>query len=112
MVGLYDGRKYQLFVDGENLQDLPKHLQKYSLVVTFNGSGFDLRFPLLSFGTNLYRQNSDLSRQVAEAKSDVQKANERIAILQGGIDRLSRTSKQDLPSAEGTKSGKSKKDSP
>lgn len=49
MVGLYDGRKYQLFVDGENLQDLPKHLQKYSLVVTFNGSGFDLRFLKLMF---------------------------------------------------------------
>jgi uncharacterized protein YprB with RNaseH-like and TPR domain/predicted nuclease with RNAse H fold len=49
MVGLYDGRKYQLFVDGENLQDLPKYLQKYSLVVTFNGSGFDLRFLKLMF---------------------------------------------------------------
>ena len=49
MVGLYDGRRYQLFVDGENLQDLPKHLQKYSLVVTFNGSGFDLRFLKLMF---------------------------------------------------------------
>lgn len=33
MVGLYDGRKYQLFVDGENLQELPKSLQKYSVVV-------------------------------------------------------------------------------
>jgi uncharacterized protein YprB with RNaseH-like and TPR domain/predicted nuclease with RNAse H fold len=49
MVGLYDGRKYQLFVDGENLQELPKHLQKYSVVVTFNGSGFDLRFLKLAF---------------------------------------------------------------
>jgi uncharacterized protein YprB with RNaseH-like and TPR domain len=37
MVGLYDGRKYQLFVDGENLQDLPKHLEKYSVMITFNG---------------------------------------------------------------------------
>jgi uncharacterized protein YprB with RNaseH-like and TPR domain/predicted nuclease with RNAse H fold len=49
MVGLYDGRKYQLFVDGENLRDLPKHLQKYPVVVTFNGSGFDLRFLKLAF---------------------------------------------------------------
>jgi uncharacterized protein YprB with RNaseH-like and TPR domain/predicted nuclease with RNAse H fold len=49
MVGLYDGRRYQLFVDGENLQDLPKYLQKYSLVITFNGSGFDLRFLKLMF---------------------------------------------------------------
>src|SRR5579863_8633569 len=49
MVGLYDGRKYQLFVDGENLQDLPQHLQKHSVVITFNGSGFDLRFLKLAF---------------------------------------------------------------
>ena len=28
---------------------MPKHLQKYSLVVTFNGSGFDLRFLKLMF---------------------------------------------------------------
>jgi hypothetical protein len=39
MVGLYDGRKYDVYVDGENLQDLPRRLQKYSVVITFNGSG-------------------------------------------------------------------------
>lgn len=49
VVGLYDGRKYQIFVDGENLEELPAALQKYSVVVTFNGSGFDLRFLKLAF---------------------------------------------------------------
>ena len=49
MVGLYDGRKYDVYVDGENLQDLPRRLQKYSVVITFNGSGFDLRFLRLAF---------------------------------------------------------------
>jgi uncharacterized protein YprB with RNaseH-like and TPR domain/predicted nuclease with RNAse H fold len=49
MVGLYDGRKYQLFLDGDNLQDFPQALQKYSVVVTFNGSSFDLRFLKLAF---------------------------------------------------------------
>jgi len=49
MVGLYDGRKYELFLDGDNLQELPKAVQKYSVVVTFNGSGFDLRFLKLTF---------------------------------------------------------------
>jgi uncharacterized protein YprB with RNaseH-like and TPR domain/predicted nuclease with RNAse H fold len=49
MVGLYDGRRYQLFVDGDNLQSLPQHLKNYSIVVTFNGSGFDLRFLKLAF---------------------------------------------------------------
>jgi uncharacterized protein YprB with RNaseH-like and TPR domain/predicted nuclease with RNAse H fold len=49
MVGLYDGRTYRLFVDGDNLQELPLQLRKYSIVVTFNGSGFDLRFLKLAF---------------------------------------------------------------
>src|SRR5712692_628781 len=44
MVGLYDGRKYKVFVEGDNLQDLPAHLRNYSIMVTFNGAGFDVRF--------------------------------------------------------------------
>jgi len=49
MVGLFDGRKYEVFIDGQNLQDLPNRLKKYSVVVTFNGAGFDLRFLKLTF---------------------------------------------------------------
>lgn len=49
MVGLYDGRRYKVFVEGDNLQDLPIQLSKYSVVVTFNGAGFDLRFLKLAF---------------------------------------------------------------
>ena len=49
MVGLYDGRKYKVFVEGDNLQELPSQLLNYSVVVTFNGAGFDLRFLKLAF---------------------------------------------------------------
>jgi uncharacterized protein YprB with RNaseH-like and TPR domain/predicted nuclease with RNAse H fold len=49
MVGLYDGRKYKVFVEGDNLQELPTHLRNYSVVVTFNGAGFDLRFLKFAF---------------------------------------------------------------
>ena len=49
MVGLYDGRKYKVFVEGNNLQELPAHLRGYPVVVTFNGAGFDLRFLRLAF---------------------------------------------------------------
>ncbi len=44
MVGLFDGHRYEVFIDGQNLQDLPDRLKNYSVVVTFNGAGFDLRF--------------------------------------------------------------------
>jgi len=49
MVGLYDGRTYQVFIEGDNLQDFPAHLRDYSVVITFNGAGFDLRFLKLAF---------------------------------------------------------------
>jgi uncharacterized protein YprB with RNaseH-like and TPR domain/predicted nuclease with RNAse H fold len=49
MVGVYDGRKYKAFVQGDNLQELPSFLRNYSVIVTFNGSGFDLRFLKLAF---------------------------------------------------------------
>jgi uncharacterized protein YprB with RNaseH-like and TPR domain/predicted nuclease with RNAse H fold len=49
LVGLFDGRRYEVFIDGQNLQDLPDRLKKYSVVVTFNGAGFDLRFLKLAF---------------------------------------------------------------
>ena len=49
MVGLYDGRKYKVFVEGDNLLELPSYLRNYSVVITFNGAGFDLRFLKLTF---------------------------------------------------------------
>jgi uncharacterized protein YprB with RNaseH-like and TPR domain/predicted nuclease with RNAse H fold len=49
MVGLFDGHRYEVFIEGQNLQDLPGQLKKYSVIVTFNGSGFDLRFLRLAF---------------------------------------------------------------
>jgi len=49
MVGLYDGKKYEVFIEGQNLHEVPQRLQKYAVVVTFNGSGFDLRFLKLAF---------------------------------------------------------------
>jgi uncharacterized protein YprB with RNaseH-like and TPR domain/predicted nuclease with RNAse H fold len=44
VVGLYDGKRYTVFTQGDDLDEVQRELQKYSVVVTFNGSGFDLRF--------------------------------------------------------------------
>jgi uncharacterized protein YprB with RNaseH-like and TPR domain len=44
VVGVYDGRRKRSFVQGENLEDLPAALQRAKLLVTFNGSSFDLPF--------------------------------------------------------------------
>lgn len=44
IVGLYDGRRYDLFTQGDNLDEVQRALAKYSVVITFNGAGFDLKF--------------------------------------------------------------------
>jgi uncharacterized protein YprB with RNaseH-like and TPR domain len=49
MVGLFDGHRYDVFIAGQNLDQPPGRLKKYSVVVTLNGAGFDLRFLKLAF---------------------------------------------------------------
>jgi uncharacterized protein YprB with RNaseH-like and TPR domain/predicted nuclease with RNAse H fold len=44
VVGLFDGQRYEVFIEGQNLSDLAARLKQYSVVVTFNGAGFDLPF--------------------------------------------------------------------
>jgi deoxycytidine triphosphate deaminase len=73
---------------------------------------FGLTLSLLAFGANLYRQYSDLNRQVSEGKSDVQRANERISKLQDNVDRLSGGDKQIVPATKKVNSAKPQKDSP
>lgn len=45
VVGIYDGQRVRSYVKGENLAEAAEELQRHSLLVTFNGSTFDL--PLL-----------------------------------------------------------------
>jgi uncharacterized protein YprB with RNaseH-like and TPR domain len=42
MVGLYDGADFTCLVKGVDLDEFPSVIQRYSTIVTFFGSGFDL----------------------------------------------------------------------
>ncbi len=44
VVGVYDGRRRRSFVQGIDLEDLPEALARTKLLVTFNGSRFDVPF--------------------------------------------------------------------
>ncbi len=44
MIGLYDGKAVKTFVQGQNLDDFEREIRKYSIIVTYNGTLFDLRF--------------------------------------------------------------------
>ncbi|MBN1625559.1 MAG: ribonuclease H-like domain-containing protein [Deltaproteobacteria bacterium] len=42
VIGLYDGSNVYTFVNGRNLHEFEIAISSYDLVITFNGSGFDL----------------------------------------------------------------------
>jgi hypothetical protein len=44
VVGVFDGSKTHSFIHGINLDDFTEHIAGYDMVVTFNGSMFDIPF--------------------------------------------------------------------
>jgi uncharacterized protein YprB with RNaseH-like and TPR domain len=44
VIGLYDGKRVQTFVNGKNLDAFEMAIARYDLVITFNGACFDLPF--------------------------------------------------------------------
>ncbi len=53
LIGLYDGKETKTFIQGQNLNDFEKEIKKYSIIVTYNGSLFDLRFIREKLGAQL-----------------------------------------------------------
>ena len=44
LVGIHDRDGFHPFVQGQNLEDLRESVEKYDLIVTYNGASFDLPF--------------------------------------------------------------------
>jgi uncharacterized protein len=44
LIGTYDGREFKTFLNGANLQDFELAISDFDLLVTFNGTSFDLPF--------------------------------------------------------------------
>lgn len=51
VVGLYAGGTFHSFIQGKNLEQFPSVVEKYPLVVSFNGAQFDLPFLRKKFPT-------------------------------------------------------------
>jgi len=49
LIGLYDGQTTRTFINGKNFQEFETAVAAYDLVITFNGSSFDLPFIRRSF---------------------------------------------------------------
>jgi len=59
-VAVYDGIEVMCFVQGDNLDQLPACLERYPLLVTYNGATFDLPFLRQQLGIPLQQAHIDL----------------------------------------------------
>jgi uncharacterized protein YprB with RNaseH-like and TPR domain len=57
---LYDGRQIRTYIAGQNLEALAADLTQYPLLVTYNGTHFDLPFVQRHFGRRLWQAHVDL----------------------------------------------------
>jgi uncharacterized protein YprB with RNaseH-like and TPR domain len=61
VIGLYDGKHVQSFIHGINLEQFVPAIKRYKLIVTFNGSCFDLPFIEAYFkGFRFFQAHIDL----------------------------------------------------
>jgi uncharacterized protein YprB with RNaseH-like and TPR domain len=59
-IALYDGKSVFHYVHGENLEDFKSDIQRYKLLVTYNGKCFDVPFIRRSLGMAMPQAHIDL----------------------------------------------------
>lgn len=59
-IAVYDGHEVKTYVRGKNLDDFPADIKRYGLLVTYNGSQFDLPMLAATFGLNFDQAHIDL----------------------------------------------------
>lgn len=59
-IALYDGRRVRTYVWGRNLDDFVDEIQKYKLLITYNGKCFDIPFIERFFGIKIKAAQIDL----------------------------------------------------
>lgn len=64
-VALYDGQRVCTYVHGRNLDDFPRDVAAYDLLVTYNGKCFDLPYLRSYFGIGLPQAHIDLRYTLA-----------------------------------------------
>jgi uncharacterized protein YprB with RNaseH-like and TPR domain len=59
-IALYDGESIQTYVQGQNLDDFIEDIQKYKIIVSYNGKNFDIPFIEHYFNIRLDHAQIDL----------------------------------------------------
>ena len=59
-IALFDGESIQTYVQGQNLDDFIEDIQRYKVIVSYNGKSFDIPFIEHHFNTRLDHAHIDL----------------------------------------------------
>jgi uncharacterized protein len=59
-IALYDGLALKWYVQGQNLHDFPRDIERYNLIISYNGSCFDVPFIERFFNIRLRAAQIDL----------------------------------------------------
>ena len=59
-IAIYDGHEIKTYVQEQNLNDFIEDIQKYKVIVTYNGKSFDIPFIESFFGISLNHAQIDL----------------------------------------------------
>lgn len=60
VIGCYDGKETKVFVHGRDEEDFLEYIKRFSIIVTFNGSCFDVPFLERYFATRIRQVQIDL----------------------------------------------------
>jgi len=89
-ISLYDGNSIFWYVKGQNLDDFIHDIQKYKLIVTYNGKSFDIPFIESHFNTNLTQAHIDLRYILASLgyKGGLKGCERQLGIDRGDLDNV------------------------
>ncbi len=87
-IALYAEGQVFYYVYGDNLDNFPKDIQKYSLIVTYNGKCFDIPFIEKYFNINLNKAHIDLRFVLASLgyKGGLKGCEKQLGISRGDLE--------------------------
>ena len=87
-IALYDGEQVHAYVNGRNLEDFLEDVQRYKVLVSYNGKSFDIPFIERHFGTRLHHAQIDLRFVLAKLgiKGGLKGCERQLGINRGALD--------------------------
>lgn len=87
-IALYDGRQVRVYINGKNLEDFIADIQRYKVLVSYNGKGFDVPFIERFFRTRLYQAHIDLRFVLARLgfRGGLKGCERQLGINRGALD--------------------------